>query len=330
MKKFTWPLISVALAILSSALAFKLWTAGYLVMHPTVGTSGTEPRLPQQSHSPSPERSPLLINIKTHTVLPGSAFWNGAPSGATAFVYYKGKRFPPSTIYITNSRSGAIGLFAAYQVLDVPLPLKLPHGCDDGHGDLTSGCYAQLDLVDFAKTGIPDVVVAIGNGNGPLLVNVIRYYPPHSAANVSRAKNWKLIGAFSGQRQAFVGPSEIKLPYGPLGAMQSAWFFVFKSDEIIRYTGFANFTSPLPEWYMSKVAISSNAEMSTATPGATATDYASRYAAVIMTHMLGGVICDNYKRMIITFARADEPENIKLMQINHVVDIANRVDCLVE
>ncbi len=181
---------------------------------------------------PPPGKSPLIVEIRNseQLALAGSVFWDGTAKPAS--IQYTGRsQYNPKLILHFASPNG-FGLFAEYGNGGTSIPVTLPEGCDDGGGDLKSSCYGQLGLAKFDKEGNPDVVVAFGDGNMNLHVNVIRYHPPGSANDVSRSENWELIGSFEGQSKVLITDGDIQLPIGSNGSGNR---FVFTEGKFLDF-----------------------------------------------------------------------------------------------
>ena len=86
-------------------------------------------------------------------------------------------------------------------------------GAFDEQGRLRDGYRLQLGTHDFTGDGQPEAIVASGDGEADLVVNVLAY----RAATPAKPANWKLIGRFSGETTATVKSNKIQLPYGRSG-----------------------------------------------------------------------------------------------------------------
>ncbi|HVO45865.1 MAG TPA: hypothetical protein VMT29_05965 [Steroidobacteraceae bacterium] len=189
-----------------------LWIAAFVALA-ACGSSADLPRpVPPQG------KSALLVEISNNQqlALAGSVFWDGTAQPAS--IQYTGKSQYRPRLTLRLASPNGFGLFADYEKGSASIPVNLPEGCDDGGGDLKSGCYGQLGLAQFDRDGNPDIVVAFGDGNMNLHVNVIRYHPPGSAGDVSRSENWELIGSFEGQSKALLSAADIQLPIGSNGS----------------------------------------------------------------------------------------------------------------
>ena len=199
-----------------------------------VAGCGSSANLPRPA--PPKGKPALLVEMRDNQplALAGSVFWDGTAKPAS--IQYIGKSQFKPTLTLRFASPNGFGLFAEYGNGGTLIPVNLPEGCDDGGGDLKSGCYGQLGLANFDTDGNPDVVVAFGDGNMNLHVNVIRYHPPGSASDVSRAENWELIGSFEGQSQARIDHTKIELPIGSNGAGNT---FVFVDNKFLDSNGTA-------------------------------------------------------------------------------------------
>ena len=56
--------------------------------------------------------------------------------------------------------------------------------------------------------------------------------------------------------------------------------------------------------------------------------YPERYAAEIKSKMLAGGVCGQFTQMIDNFATSTSPDNIKIIQIDKIIDKADKYGCL--
>jgi hypothetical protein len=90
--------------------------------------------------------------------------------------------------------------------------------CKEGdNGEMSDSCYIQAGEHDFDNNGIPEIVIARGNGSYVLQVNIFKYYPPQNEEDAIRPENWRLVGNFEAQTKAIIKGKSVIMPFGSQG-----------------------------------------------------------------------------------------------------------------
>jgi hypothetical protein len=84
----------------------------------------------------------------------------------------------------------------------------------DENNEILEGAYLQIAEHDFIGDGIPEVIIAAGDGATYMCMNIFQYNPP---ALETENENWKLIGKFSGQDKAAIDGQTILFKHGSRG-----------------------------------------------------------------------------------------------------------------
>ncbi len=87
----------------------------------------------------------------------------------------------------------------------------------DEYGNIAEDFVVQSAEHDFEKDGVPEIIIAVGNGLTDLAINVFKYHPPQQPKDARRVENWELIGQFRGQSEMIVDASSFSLPFGGQG-----------------------------------------------------------------------------------------------------------------
>ena len=93
-----------------------------------------------------------------------------------------------------------------------------PYKFLDEFDDLLPGFYYQVGYYDFQHNGIPELVVALGNGSDKLQVTVLRFSPPKRRRDEDSEDNWKVVGSLTGKSYAQVIAGAIVMPSNKPGA----------------------------------------------------------------------------------------------------------------
>jgi hypothetical protein len=270
---------------------------------------------------PPPGKAVLMFEAKG-APLPGSVYWDGTATPAS-LAYRGDTKFKP-TLTLQFAHPNGFYLGASYgDQGGTILPFNLPEGCDDGSGELKTGCYAQLAVVDFDQNSIPYIVVAFGDGLISLRVNVIRYHPPALPTDLSREQNFELVGSFDGQSEAIINPKKVILPIGSQGLGNE---FAYVEGKFLDFNGAVATIAP---------AATAAAPAAQSRPAAQPVrvadsgDYPQRYARDINAQLMGGPICDRFKGMIMGYAnQSNLPENVRVKMIDTVTHAAERNRCV--
>lgn len=84
----------------------------------------------------------------------------------------------------------------------------------DGYDNIEEGIYVQIAEYDFIGDGIPEVIIAAGDGVAYMCMNIFKYNPPELEM---KNEDWKLIGKFSGQDRAAIDGQSILFKHGSRG-----------------------------------------------------------------------------------------------------------------
>jgi hypothetical protein len=90
--------------------------------------------------------------------------------------------------------------------------------CKKGeYEEVSDSCYIQAGEYDFDKNGIPEIVIALGDGLCNLHINIFKYHPPQNEDDAIRPENWELIGNFEAQTKAIMEDKSVIMPFGSHG-----------------------------------------------------------------------------------------------------------------
>lgn len=159
-----------------------------------------------------------LTGNQTHP-MPNSKIWGKKSFADITMPLHFSARVKPTLLVIGRDHPNGTRFLAMFPGIGVNLPLDF--GKDfaglDEFGDLNKGYFVQVAEHDFDHDGIPELIIAIGNGSTDLGVNIIKYHPPQLQKDAGREQNWSLVGKLSGQELARVSGDTIELPYGSQG-----------------------------------------------------------------------------------------------------------------
>ncbi len=159
-----------------------------------------------------------VINNQIQTI-PKSRVWGKTSfDDVTLELNYK-STVRPTTLIVGRDHPNGTRILAIFPGYGVPLPLRF---ADDfrafnEYGEINKGFYVQVAEHDFDNDGLPEIVVAVGDGLIDLTVNIVRYHAPWLAEDAGRVENWELVGSFTGQEKALIDGDTISLPYGSQG-----------------------------------------------------------------------------------------------------------------
>jgi hypothetical protein len=91
-------------------------------------------------------------------------------------------------------------------------------------GDLKDGCWLNVGTYDFEGDGNPEIVIAIGDLNTRLRVNVIKYHPPENGEDAIRPENWSVLGNFTSGEDVKIEGNIVTMPYGSYGLYHEQTF----------------------------------------------------------------------------------------------------------
>ncbi len=149
--------------------------------------------------------------------LPGSLIWGRTPDKDTIFPLHYHGSVRPDSVLIGRSKPNGIRFLARSSHESVPLPVNFgkKFGGFDASGNLKPGYVVQIAEYRFARDGgEPELVIAVGNDQSELIVNVLRYHAPRDAKDANLVSNWALEGTFSGVAAAILYENRIGTSYG--------------------------------------------------------------------------------------------------------------------
>lgn len=218
-------IIAIFATIVASVVGY-LWFSNYKDFKPIESIALLE-KIPV-------EEGKLIQKINKNQI---QFFQNSKVWGKTSFddlrfeLHYRAK-VRPTTLIIGKDSPNGTKFLALFSEGYVHLPLKFANdfGGFDEFGDINKDYYAQVAEHDFDNDGIPEIIVAIGDGLIDLAVNVIKYHAPLSPNDAGRGENWELVGSFTGQEKAIIDGNKIYLPYGSQGLYTE--YFLIKNKFI--------------------------------------------------------------------------------------------------
>jgi hypothetical protein len=97
------------------------------------------------------------------------------------------------------------------------IPLRFDPGeaeAFEENGQLNKHYYVQAGEYDFDSDGQAELVMAIGDNNIDLVVNIFKYCPSNPGnSEEMKPENWVLVKTFMGQNKAYINGRNIRLPY---------------------------------------------------------------------------------------------------------------------
>ncbi|MBK1655901.1 hypothetical protein CKO29_14510 [Allochromatium vinosum] len=132
----------------------------------------------------------------------------------------------PDTLIVKTAAQAGMDYLVLYEQLSVASRLPVDFAGSDciegdqdvtGDGDIAASCFLQAGQHDFDADGLPEIVLALGDGTLNLQVNIFAYHPPARPVDAIRSENWELIGHFTGQSKAIMDGRSILLPFGSQG-----------------------------------------------------------------------------------------------------------------
>ncbi len=145
--------------------------------------------------------------------------WGKNPSHDLIFPLHYHSRVKPTYLLIGRDHPNGVRFLAMFPGYGVNLPLKFPNNFEgfDEDGELKPGYSVQVAEHDFDHDGVPEIVVAIGDGLTDLSVNIIKYHAPQFIQDADREANWTLMGSYWGQTKAEIKDDTVQIPIGSQG-----------------------------------------------------------------------------------------------------------------
>lgn len=94
---------------------------------------------------------------------------------------------------------------------------KLFEGYIGEDGSLCEMCCIEAGLYDFDNDDFGEIIVCISDGIIDMYVFVFKYTPSKDNALQGTKREWKVVGAFTGQSKIYIDKKSIILPYGSQG-----------------------------------------------------------------------------------------------------------------
>ena len=160
----------------------------------------------------------LVVNSRLKP-MPGSRVWGKTSSKDIVFPLHYHSHVKPSYLLIGRDHPNGMRFLAMFPGYGVNLPLKFENEFEgfNEDGELKQGYYIQVAEHDFDHDGIPEIIIAVGDGSVDLSINVVKYHAPQSAQDADREANWSLIGLYWGQAKAEIRGDTIWIPIGSQG-----------------------------------------------------------------------------------------------------------------
>ena len=131
----------------------------------------------------------------------------------------------PNYLAIRRASQAGMDYLVVFENFDmaIRLPVEFENDCMENE-DITESCFIEAGTHDFDADGLPEIIVAVGDGSVNLQVNIFSYHPPANAVDANRTENFKLIGNFSWQSEAIIKNQSIIFPFGSQGLEQKMTF----------------------------------------------------------------------------------------------------------
>ncbi len=128
----------------------------------------------------------------------------------------------PTAILLGQRQPHGVNIVALFGDYAFDLPVDFGEEADgfDDHGDLKPDWRVQAAVHDFDGDGVPEVLIAVGDGLVTLTVHVFAYDDPGSEKDLFQNSNWRLIGRIWGQEKAIVRGRSIEVPIGSQGLFE--------------------------------------------------------------------------------------------------------------
>jgi len=147
----------------------------------------------------------------------------------------------PEALIIRRATQAGMDYWVTFEALGTAsrLPVEFDGACIEGNrdvsggGEVAQGCFVQAGAHDFNADGLPEIIIALGDGWRHLEINVFSYHPPAHSSDAIRAENWALIGHFSGQSKATIADQSIALAFGSQGLEQKLLFVDGRFMELV-------------------------------------------------------------------------------------------------
>lgn len=134
----------------------------------------------------------------------------------------------PKELVIRMASQAGIDYLILFDKAKVRLPHELTSKYTGGinmFGNLEEGFFVQAAEHDFDKDGVPEIIIAVGDGASEVIANVFMYHPPAQQRDAGRVQNWELVGQFDGQAKIIVDGPSLTIPYGGQGLAEE-WTWV--------------------------------------------------------------------------------------------------------
>lgn len=160
----------------------------------------------------------LVVNSYPKPI-PGSKVWGKTSERDMIFPLHFHSHIKPTYLLIGRDHPNGIRFLAMFPGYGVNLPLNFTKDFEgiNEFGELKQGYYIQVAEHDFDHDGMPEIIIAIGDGLIDLSINIIKYHPPQFSQDTDRESNWSLIGSYSGQAKAEIKGDTIQLFIGSQG-----------------------------------------------------------------------------------------------------------------
>ena len=155
----------------------------------------------------------------------GPIRWNMA-SGRVSLPFRSSEPLGIKSIDISLGRQAMLELRVIYNDGTKPtLPIEMAtnDACLDGYGGLNDGCFIDFAIYDFNQDGVPEVVLAVGNGLTEQKVYVAQYHPPAKKQDRLRNENWTSV-ALEGQSDCYISRDTISFRVGSRGFTDTYFF----------------------------------------------------------------------------------------------------------
>lgn len=132
----------------------------------------------------------------------------------------------PDRLIVKRASQAGMDYLVMFENLNIAsyLPTDFENDCIDESSEIVESCFVQAGTHDFDADGLPEIILAVGDGFVNLQVNVFSYHPPARPADAIRTENWELIGNFSGQSKVVIKGKSVIIPFGSQGLEQKMVF----------------------------------------------------------------------------------------------------------
>lgn len=132
----------------------------------------------------------------------------------------------PDRLIVKRASQAGMDYLVMFEALNIAsyLPTDFENDCIDESSEIAESCFVQAGTHDFDADGLPEIILAVGDGLVNLQVNVFSYHPPARPADAMRTENWELVGNFSGQSKVEIKGQAVIIPFGSQGFEQKMVF----------------------------------------------------------------------------------------------------------